>query len=166
MGKYSKCAMMCLIVWNIQIQRENPVPNNEMYELRYWNSVPQTVPPCLEWVACDEIIGFWSELSCQIALWEWACHLASADLWFTFCRTEGEMWHWGSKTLKFSLLLRAHDGIVLWPFVLCIHSWFDECWPELWRAVRLEARSPDVPWLYFSHCGLHSRQLTPYPLGW
>lgn len=60
------------------------------------------------------------------------------------------MGHRGSKTPKFSLLLRAHDDIVLWPFVLCIHSWFDDCWPELWGAVPLEARSPDAPWLYFS----------------
>lgn len=96
-------------------------------------------------------IGFWSEFSCWIALWQWACYLASADLWFIFCRTEGEMGHRGGKTLKFSLLLRAHDNTVSRPFELCIHSWFDDCWPELWWAVLLEARSPDVPWLCFSH---------------
>lgn len=52
----------------MQVQIEKPVLNNEMYELGHWGWVPQTVggsiPPCLERVACDDVIGFWSEFSC------------------------------------------------------------------------------------------------------
>lgn len=55
----NKYTVICLIVQNMQGQTEKPELNDEMYELGYWEGVPQAdgcfILSCLEWGACDKV---------------------------------------------------------------------------------------------------------------